>query len=217
LRSAIGWVDPKQSLVVDPNWPVPPDQDPPDLASLVDAARKRRPDILAQDRLVQSGQDLLISSKDEHLPVLSASATVGWQPNTSAINEPSWSAGLTLSWLAFSGGKINADVRVASASLQLAVANRDALLVTITSQIDGARSQIISNRVGVQAANEAVVAARAQLHLADARYAQGLGSQIELADAQTAVTTAEGNLVQSQFQLANAWAQLRRYLGETPT
>jgi outer membrane protein TolC len=58
-----------------------------------------------------------------------------------------------------------------------------------------------------------VTAARAQLQLADARYGQGLGSQIELADAQVAVTTAEGNLVQSQWQLAEAWAQLRRALG----
>ena len=47
----------------------------------------------------------------------------------------------------------------------------------------------------MQASTEAVTAARAQLKLAEARYTQGLGSQIELADAQTAVTTAEGNLV----------------------
>ncbi len=36
------------------------------------------------------------------------------------------------------------------------------------------------------------VAAQAQSRLANARYTQGLGSQIELTDAQTAVTTAEG-------------------------
>jgi len=43
---------------------------------------------------------------------------------------------------------------------------------------------------------------------------QGLGSQIELTDAQTAVTTAEGNLVSAEFQLADAWEQLRRALGQ---
>ena len=57
-------------------------------------------------------------------------------------------------------------------------------------------------------------AARAQLKLADARYTQGLGSQIELADAQTAVTLAEGNLISAEWQLADAWAQLRRALGQ---
>ena len=60
------------------------------------------------------------------------------------------------------------------------------------------------------ASAEAVASARAQLQLSEARYTQGLGSQIELADAQTAVTTAEGNRVQAEFQLATAWAQLHR-------
>ena len=69
--------------------------------------------------------------------------------------------------------------------------------------------------LALSASNEAVTAARAQLQLAEARYAQGLGSQIELADAQTAVTTAEGNLVQAQWQLAEAWATLHRQLGES--
>ena len=52
------------------------------------------------------------------------------------------------------------------------------------------------------------------LELAEARYAQGLGSQIELTDAQFAVTTAEGNLISAQWQLASSWVQLRRALGE---
>ena len=72
---------------------------------------------------------------------------------------------------------------------------------------------MLANRANVTASTEAVEAARAQLKLADARYAQGLGSQIELADAQTAVTTAEGNLIQAEWQLANAWALLKRALG----
>jgi outer membrane protein TolC len=66
----------------------------------------------------------------------------------------------------------------------------------------------------VAASNEAVSAALAQLKLSEARYAQGLGSQIELADAQTAVTTAGGNLVTAEYQLATAWATLERALAQ---
>jgi outer membrane protein TolC len=83
----------------------------------------------------------------------------------------------------------------------------------MTSQLDSARAQIDANRAATQASKEAVESAQAQLKLAEARYAQGLGSQIELADAQTAVTTAEGNLIQSEFALGQAWATLRRSLG----
>ena len=57
---------------------------------------------------------------------------------------------------------------------------------------------------------DAQAVARAQLQFAEARYAQGVGRQIERADAQTAVTTAEGNLVTAEFQLDTSWAQLHR-------
>ena len=60
----------------------------------------------------------------------------------------------------------------------------------------------------MSSSNEAVRAAQEELKLAEARYAQGLGSQIELADAETAVTTASGNLITAEWQLATAWANL---------
>jgi outer membrane protein TolC len=147
-------------------------------------------------------------------PTLSATASAQWAPDTSDLTpEPSWTAGLTLSWQLFDGGRAKAEQRVARANVTSAQAQRDALLVSLTSQLELARAQIEANRVNVQASAEAVTAARAQLQLAEARYTQGLGSQIELADAQTAITTAEGNLVQAQWQLAEAWAQLRRAIG----
>jgi outer membrane protein TolC len=104
-------------------------------------------------------------------------------------------------------------VRVARANRESALAQRDALLLELTSQLDSARAQIEANRAAAQASTEAVQSAQAQLKLAEARYAAGLGSQIELADAQTAVTTSQGNLIQSEFQLATAWAALHRSLG----
>ncbi len=211
LRSAIGWVDPASSPSVSTTWPTPSAADPPELAALVDTARKARPEIVQLDRELQAADANLTAAHAERRPVLSATASTQWSPGTGDWSpEPTWSAGLSLSWNLFDGGRSAADVRVARANVQSAIAQRDALLVSLTSQLDSARSQIVANRANVQASTEAVTAARAQLQLAEARYAQGLGSQIELADAQTAITTAQGNLVQAEFQLATAWAQLHR-------
>jgi outer membrane protein len=211
LRSAIGWVDPANSPIVSPNWPTPSDAAPPALAALVDTARKSRPEIVQLDKEVQASEADLEAARAERRPVLSATADTLWAPGTGDWNpEPSWSAGLTLSWNLFDGGRASADARIARANVQGSLAQRDALLVSLTSQLDLSRSQIVANRANVQASTEAVSAARAQLQLAEARYTQGLGSQIELADAQTAVTTAQGNLVTAEFQLATAWAQLHR-------
>ena len=76
------------------------------------------------------------------------------------------------------------------------------------------------SRLGVRAAaatlgaaKDASQAAREQLTLQEGRYQTGVGSIIELSDAQTALTTALGQEVQSQFQLAVARSQLLRALG----
>ena len=215
LRSSIGWVDPTSSPAVDPNWPTPPVDEPVALAGLVGAARKNRPEILQLDKQILASDASLTAARAEQRPVLSAQATTQWTPATGDWSpQPEWSAGLTLSFPILDGGKSSADARIAQANLSSTIAQRDALLVTLTSQLDSARAQIVADRANVTASMEAVTAARAALHLAEGRYAQGLGSQIELADAQTAVTTAEGNLISAQFQLADAWAQLRRALGQ---
>jgi len=153
----------------------------------------------------------LTAAKAERRPVLNASGNILWAPHTGNTDpDPTWQVGLALSWALFDGGRSAADARVARANLSSTAAQRDTLLITLTSQLDSARSQIVANRENVRASTEAVSAARSELQLAEARYAQGLGSQIELTDAQTAVTTAEGNLVSAEFQLATAWAQLHR-------
>lgn len=211
LRSAIGWVDPANSPIVSATWPTPSESDPPGLAVLVETARKSRPEIVQLDKQVQAAEANLDAARAERRPVLSANAGAQWSPGTGDWSpEPTWNATLQMTWPLFDGGRAAADARIQRANVANATAARDALLVSLTSQLDSARSQIVANRANVQASTEAVTAARAQLKLADARYAQGLGSQIELADAQTAVTTAAGNLVSAEFQLATAWAQLHR-------
>ncbi len=215
LRAAIGWMDPNRTVVIDANWPVTAEEQPPELPQLVDSARKRRPDIMQLDKLITAADASLDAAHAERRPTLSATADIAYGPQTGNWSpQPSWGAGLTLSWLAWDGGKSRADVKVAVANEHLAMANRDALLLTLTSTLESARAQIIANRSGVSASNEAVISAQAALKLAEARYAQGLGSQIELADAQTAVTTAQGALVTAEFQLATAWATLHRAAGD---
>lgn len=214
LRAAIGWIDPSRQPTVDPHWPTPKTDEPDSLAQLVATARVHRPEIVQLDKLIAAADAGVTAARAGRRPVLAAQAQAAWGPDTNDWTpQPSWSAALTLTWLLWDGGRSRADVRLANANLSAAIAQRDQLLVQLTSALESSRAEIVANRVNVQASTEAVAAAQAQLRLADARYAQGLGSQIELADAQTAVTTASGNLILAEWQLANAWATLQRGLG----
>ncbi len=228
LRSAIGMVDPAQTLAVGQDWPTaPPTIAPPSLVALVATARSKRPEIVQFDKQVEAAEANIDVALMSRRPVLSATARSSWSPggsyaedpaatsfaSTWDLNHPAWSVGLNLSWLIYDGGRQKADVRVARANRESALAQRDALLLSLTTELDATRARIEANRASIIASTEAVDAARAQLKLAEARYAHGLGSQIELADAQFAVTSAEGLLIQAEWQLASAWASLRRALG----
>jgi outer membrane protein len=216
LRAAIGWLDATRSPRVTNDWPTPPEAEPQQLAPLVGEARKQRTEIKQFEKQIAAAEADLDSAHAQRRPVLSAGASTQFDPGDNDWSpQPTWVASLTLSWDLLDGGRAAAQQRIAKANVISAQAQRDALLVSLTAQIELARAQIIANRANVAASSEAVKAAREQLKLAEARYTQGLGSQIELADAQTAVTTAEGNLVTAEWQLAEAWAQLRRAVGTT--
>ncbi|MDX2087058.1 MAG: TolC family protein [Kofleriaceae bacterium] len=215
LRQTMGFLDANTTIAVSLDWPIPPNTDPATLSALVEKARKQRPELFALDKQIIAAEASVEAARAGNRPVLSASAGAQWLPNENDWGpDPTWNAGITLSVPIYDGGNARANTRVANANLTGVKAQRDALLVSLTSELDSARARIFANRANVAASTEAVVAARAQLKLAEARYAQGLGSQIELADAQFAVTTAEGNLISAEWQLSASWVQLRRALGE---
>jgi outer membrane protein len=214
LRAAIGWIDPTRQVTTELVWPTPPSAERPALAALVATARARRPELLRADKHIEAARAQRASAAASRRPVVSAFANTQWAPDTDdATPQPTWNAGVTLSWTAWDGGRAAAEAQVAGAELAAAEAARDALLVSLTATLESARARIDASAASVAASTEAVASAQAALRLADARYAQGLGSQIEVADAQASLTVAQGNLVLAEWQLASAWTELRRATG----
>ena len=214
LRAAIGWLDPTRQVLTELTWPAPATGPGLELPALVTAARARRPELVQLDKEIAASEAQVTAAQAGKRPVLSAFASSQWGPDSSDWTpQPSWTAGLSLSWTAWDGGRAAAEIKIARASLQAAVAQRDALLVSLTAALETARARIAANAASVTSSTEAVSSAQAALRLAEARYAQGLGGQIEVADAQAALTVAQGNLVLAEWQLADAWATLRRATG----
>jgi outer membrane protein len=81
--------------------------------------------------------------------------------------------------------------------------------------VDSARLAIRAAKAIIGAAEDAATSAREQLRLAEQRYATGVGSIIELDDAQVAYTSAAAQLVEARYGLSAARAQLLAALGRT--
>ena len=83
--------------------------------------------------------------------------------------------------------------------------------------IESSRLQVRAGKAAWQASEEALKNASERLRLAEARYRTGIGSIIELGDAQVAMTTAAAQRVSAEYQLASARVLLLRALGLTAT
>lgn len=126
-----------------------------------------------------------------------------------------WNAGVNLSWPLLAGGLNVGQVREAQALLRQAQANvgttRNAIRLELTSALLAVRAGTES----LAAASNAVTNAAYQLSLAEGRYTTGLGSVIELSDAQLAWATANSQKVQAQTALGSARAALIKAMGRS--
>jgi outer membrane protein len=171
------------------------------------------PDVAAMDARLLAAERSLYAAHGGWFPRVGLSAGIGEQGAVGS--DLAWNAWLggTLTWSLFQGGLTRAQVAEARASLEAQRAQRDLLVQQVRADVDSARLDVRAAQALLDADREAVEAARERQRLAEARYGSGAGSSLELSDALLARTSAEGQLVQAQFQLAKARAALLRALG----
>jgi outer membrane protein len=183
-------------------------------ASLVAHAEKNRPEI-ANLTAQRRAQALTIRSlKGGYGPSLSAIGNfseIGVAANSLA---PNWYVGLGLTWNILQGGLTRGQVREANGTLENLVGQEQSLRLQVQVDVEQGRLGVQAAKATIGAADEALVNARSQLTLAEKRYEHGLGSAVELGDAQVAYTSAEAQVVQAKFNLAAARAQLLAALGD---
>ena len=184
-----------------------------DTQPLFDEAVKDRPEFASLEALVRADQLTVRSIEGQYLPSIGASA--GVSQSGTKLTDLGWNAtvGVSATWLLFQGGQTRAQVAEAEANVAGEVAQLDLLRQTLRSDVDAARLAVRAAKESISAAQEALTNSKVRLTLAEQRYQVGVGSAIELGDAQVAVTQASAQLVQADDKLATARAQLLRALG----
>ena len=132
----------------------------------------------------------------------------GWVPSV-----PNWDIGVVLSWPLFDP---TVSARASASRAREFVRTEDVSLVREeeTALIREAYSAVDVARTVVPGLLRAVEAARANYDQADARFKAGLGTSVELADAENLRTQAEIQLVLGEFELARARAAFGRTIAE---
>lgn len=181
--------------------------------ALTDIALHERPEI-ASNLSNRDAQDLnLRAARGMYAPAFSLFAGAGETGDTLHTLGSYWDFGLQITWGFFDGLRTPGVVKQAQGNLDNANALLTAEELQVRFDVEQANATLEGSKTALVASEDALVNAREQLRLAEQRYLTGVGSIIELSDAQVAATNAGAQLVQARFTLATARAQLLAALG----
>lgn len=133
----------------------------------------------------------------------------GWLPDV--VN---WHLGLVLQWNLFDG---TVRARHQAAEARARAAEADLLLARLNVDLAARRAwlELHAALEALPGLDAALAAARANEAQADARFKAGLGTVVELADAEALLTNAQLELAVGQFGVARARAVLGRVMGQS--
>ena len=190
LSAALGYQQNQTFSLVEEPAPAPlgPDADP-----LIAEALRERPDLASLDLARTAAHRFAAAEKDLRLPTLSALGVAGEVPthDTGYRGNNYAAAGVNLNIPIFNGGLFSA--RKAEADLRAEAADKDvqelALQISKDVKVAWLNANTAFRRLDVAA--RLVTEANEALRLAQARYDIGLGSIVELTQAQYAQTSAQ--------------------------
>ena len=133
----------------------------------------------------------------------------GTQPQ---LNE-SWTLGLSLSWTLFDGGNRVARYQEAKANLEGAKQRLKSTELDIIQNVEQAEIAVEEAQERIQAGQALVASAQENFRLAQGRFDAGVGTILELTDAQLALTQAQNTEAQALADYRIALARLDRAAG----
>ena len=184
----------------------------------VAAAYRNRPDLFGRELDIRQQKELLTIAQSTYYPMISAYYKDYWtKPNSHNPMlvdwDNGWNYGLTASLPLFDGfaregGIISQKARVKQSQIDLVDTEETALfeLTKATLSIEDAAEFVDSQKLNLSRAEEG-------LRLVEAGYRQGVNTQVEVIDAQTALTTARANYYQSIYSHVVAKLDLNKAMG----
>lgn len=188
-----------------------------DLESCTAYALENRPDAAAADYAVKRAESNIRAAKAGYLPNVNAVASTGLSSNSFPFKPnsdgESWTIGLSASWNVFDGGITETQIKQAEATL--VNAQEDAAILKESIQLD-VQSALLTLRAAeknIETTQVAIRSAEEDYHIAQVRYAAGVGTNLDVMDASDKVTQAKTNYYTALYNYNTAKASLDKAMG----
>lgn len=210
LASAMGIASLEDRTPVEP----PPVAAPlPERKQVQQDAMKNRAELLHLAALKSAADANLRTARGSYLPVLSGTASVGYADRNFPPDGTVWAVGVNLTIPLFSGFSSVEQVREATANLHAIEARQNNLRLQIGKEVESAWLDVREAAARMTSTGKEVVAAHESKALAEGRYQEGVGSIIEVSDAQSQALEARTANIQATYDYYTALARLDHAIG----
>lgn len=187
-------------------------------------AMENRPDVLAADYQVAMAKAQVQAARSGYLPTVSASVGKDWAGRTafSADQDPTDSAtgehnkttvGVQLQWNLWDNNQTAANVKQAEAQVAKAESVANQTRQSGELEVRKAYLNIQAAEQSIATSKVAVEKAREDYKIAQVRYAAGVGTNLDVMDAQEKLTEAETKYNTALYNLNTSKADLNRAMG----
>lgn len=172
-----------------------------------------RPDIQATATRRKAAEENIALARKNYYPALTGNAAYSYS-GTKFPLEDGWNVGATLTFPLFSGFLTKYQVEEAKSNLNVLTANEELTKQNAVLDVQQAYLSLREAEDRIATADLTVRQSTENLDIANGRYAAGVGSPIEVTDAQVTYSNAKLAYIQALSDYNIAWASLARAMGE---
>lgn len=178
-------------------------------------ALENRPDAAAADYEVKQAESNKRAAKAGYRPQVNATASGSVTDNKPFNNGLSdqWTAGISANWNIFDGGLTQAQVEEADAALTRAQENAASTREQIQLDVRSAYLSLLAAEKNISTTKIAISAAEEDYRIAQVRYAAGVGTNLDVMDANDKLTQAKMNYYGALYEYNTAKAELDKAMG----
>ena len=177
----------------------------------------RRPDVRQAERQLASATAAIGVATADLYPKISLTGAFGLDSLGSADflkwQSRAWSLGPSVRWPIFTFGRIRAQIDVQNAQQEQALASYEKSILTALEEVENALVAYLREGDRRRLLDEALVANRKSVELADDLYKKGLTSFIDVLDAQRALYATQADLARSEADVTLDLVGLYKALG----
>lgn len=187
-----------------------------DMAYCLAYSEQHRPELKQAEYGVDAAEAALVVARSGHMPKIYANASDNWGGNGSnwpGDDDENWSVGVTASINVFDSGVTWSKIHAAQEALVQAKESQRQIKDAVELEV---RTDYLSMREAekrITTAQVAVASAEEDYHIAVVRYQAGVGTNIDVMDAQEALTQAKTNYYQALYNYNTSKAALNTSMG----